>query len=140
MFTLHPVLEKDTIKLGEFPLCHALLMNDANYPWFVLVPKRHNIREIFQLKETDQAQLVKESSHLSQQLFEYFNADKLNIAALGNIVPQLHIHHIVRYTSDPAWPAPVWGRLPPLPYAENKLNELLEKLKPCLANKIEWDI
>jgi len=144
VFTLHPTLEKDTIKFGELPLCHVLLMNDANYPWFILVPKRPNIQEIFEMKEADQAQLLKESSYISQQLAEHFNADKLNIAALGNIVPQLHLHHIVRYTNDPAWPAPVWGKLAARPYTEEKLHQLSqklkEKIKPYQHNNIEWHI
>ena len=116
MFALHPQLQADCIPLGRFPLCQLLLLNDANYPWFILVPEREDIREIYQLSLEDQMQLMRESSHLSQQLADRFKADKMNIAALGNVVPQLHLHHIVRYRHDPAWPAPVWGKVPPQPY------------------------
>ena len=123
MFELHPRLTQDTSVVGDFPLCRLLLMNDANYPWFILVPRRTEIREIFQLGQRDQQQLLKESSQLSQVLNQIFQADKLNIAALGNMVPQLHIHHIVRYQTDPAWPNPVWGWSPAQPYTERARQE-----------------
>ncbi len=84
-------------------------MCDANYPWFILVPNRDNISEIHQLSADDQSQLLKESSLLAESLLESFQGDKMNIAALGNIVPQLHIHYVVRYQNDPAWPAPIVG-------------------------------
>ena len=116
MFQLHPQFEKDTISLGRFKLCRLLLMNDANYPWFILVPERENIREIHELDDTDRRQLGDESAQLARALMAVFKPDKLNIAALGNQVPQLHIHHIVRYTHDAAWPTPVWGKVPPRPY------------------------
>ncbi len=139
MFSLHPQLAQDTIALGRFELCRLLLMNDSSYPWFVLVPEREHIREIHELGDADRHQLWEESVELSRVLTTLFKPDKLNIAALGNQVPQLHVHHIVRYTHDPAWPHPVWGRLPPKPYysAEiHKLNTLLSKnlggtLKPA---------
>lgn len=115
MFELHPRLAEDTLAVGDFPLCRLLLMNDASYPWFILVPRRAEIREIFELARHDQQQLLDESSQLSRVLNRVFYADKLNIAALGNMVPQLHIHHIVRYQSDRAWPNPVWGLFPAQP-------------------------
>lgn len=120
MFSLHPQLADDTLTLGDFPLCRLLLMLDANYPWFILVPRREDIREIHQLGVDDQHRLLAESSQLSRLLSDYYKADKLNIAALGNLVPQLHIHHVVRYNDDPAWPRPVWGALPPRPYADDQ--------------------
>ena len=123
MFKLHPRLEQDTSVIGDFPLCRLLLMNDANYPWFILIPRRAEIREIFELERCDQKQLLEESSHLSQVLSNIFQADKLNIAALGNMVPQLHIHHIVRYQTDQAWPNPVWGLFPTRPYTERARQE-----------------
>jgi diadenosine tetraphosphate (Ap4A) HIT family hydrolase len=123
MFKLHPRLAQDTSVIGDFPLCRLLLMNDANYPWFILVPRRAEIQEVFELEQQDQKQLLKESSHLSQVLSKIFQADKLNIAALGNIVPQLHIHHIVRYQTDQAWPNPVWGLFPTQPYTERVRQE-----------------
>lgn len=119
--------------VGRFSLSHLLLMNDANYPWFILVPDRENIIEIHQLTDTDQIQLIRESSVLAKILSKEFNADKLNIAALGNIVPQLHVHHIVRYACDPAWPAPVWGNLPTTPYSKEILESTLTKLKNGLG-------
>jgi diadenosine tetraphosphate (Ap4A) HIT family hydrolase len=121
---LHPRLSQDTFELGSFPLCRVLLMNDANWPWFILVPDRDGITEIHQLDPVDQWQLMRESSFLAERLAARFRADKLNIAALGNVVPQLHVHHIVRHRADPAWPAPVWGRLAPRPYGERELQEM----------------
>ena len=103
-------------------------MLDANYPWFILVPDRENITEIYQLDENDQRQLIAESSVLSATICEQFNADKINIAALGNLVPQLHIHHIVRYIDDAAWPAPVWGRQPAKPYSDEARERLVSRL------------
>ena len=95
-------------------------MDDAHYPWFILVPDRHGVTEIYQLADADQQQLLRESSALARAIAEGFNADKINIAALGNIVPQLHVHHIVRYRHDPAWPAPVWGAAPARPYSREQ--------------------
>ena len=106
MFEVHPKLAQDCIAMGKFRLCRLLLMNDANYPWFILVPEREGVTEIYQLSHEHQQQLLRESSRFARGLAEDFGADKMNIAALGNVVPQLHIHHIVRYRNDPAWPAP----------------------------------
>jgi diadenosine tetraphosphate (Ap4A) HIT family hydrolase len=114
--------------MGRFPLCHLLLSRDANYPWCILVPDRDDVSEIHQLTEADQQQLLRESSQLARVLETVCAPDKLNIAALGNIVPQLHLHHIARYRNDPAWPAPVWGRVAPRPYDETQLAVLLEQL------------
>ncbi|MDE2236175.1 MAG: HIT domain-containing protein, partial [Gammaproteobacteria bacterium] len=105
MFELHPQLASETFTIGRFSLCRLLLMNDSRYPWFVLVPERDNIRELHELEDADRRQLWEESARLSRILSRLFNPDKLNIAALGNQVPQLHVHHIVRYRHDPAWPA-----------------------------------
>ena len=134
MFALHPQLQADCIPLGRFPLCQLLLLNDANYPWFILVPEREDIREIYQLSADDQLQLLRESSQLAQQLADRFKADKMNIAALGNVVPQLHLHHIVRYRHDPAWPAPVWGKVPPQLYGAATLAALKQTLVDILGS------
>lgn len=134
MFALHPQLEKDTFNLGRFSLCLLLLMNDSNYPWFILVPQRDNIREIHELDDADRIQLLHESTLLSRALTRAFAPDKLNIAALGNQVPQLHLHHIVRYTRDPAWPAPIWGKLPARPYYSAESVKLARLLTPMLGN------
>ena len=93
-FELHPRLRQDCIQLGDMALCRLLLMNDSRYPWFILVPRRPDVTEICRLAESDQVQLLRESSHLSRHLLEWFQGHKLNIAALGNLVPQLHVHHI----------------------------------------------
>lgn len=127
--TLHPQLEKDTIVIGKLPLCHVLLMNDANYPWLILVPAGDEVTEIYHLSEDDQSQLAKESNTVLAWMSKEFNADKMNVAALGNVVPQLHIHHIARYTNDPAWPAPVWGKVKASPYNATDLNTMLEKCR-----------
>jgi len=124
-FQLHPQLKKDCQVLGRFTLCHLLLLKDANYPWFILVPDREDVREIYQLSPHDQRQLMHESCLLSRVLAAAFNADKLNVAALGNIVPQLHVHHIVRYRNDAAWPAPVWGNAPARAYDDETLKTVI---------------
>ncbi len=133
MFKLHRQLAQDCFVLGDFPLCRLLLMNDANYPWFILVPQREGIREIYQLAAADQQQLLRESSQLARVLAEVFEADKMNIAALGNVVPQLHIHHIVRYRDDPAWPSPAWGKVAAEPYTDAGVAILLERLRCALG-------
>lgn len=132
MFQLHPQLAQDCIELGHFPLCRLLLMHDAQYPWFILVPARAGISETYQLSETDQQQLWRESSAFGQHIMKCYQGDKLNIAALGNMVPQLHIHHIVRYRDDPAWPAPVWGKLPARDYSETGLATRIQQLGKAL--------
>lgn len=134
MFELHERLQQDTITVGDFPLCRLLLMNDANYPWLILVPRRSDVREIFELAPADQHQLLKESSQLTETLARLFNADKMNIAALGNMVPQLHIHHIVRYRIDPAWPNPVWGFAASKPYKKRELAETCSALIEQLSD------
>jgi diadenosine tetraphosphate (Ap4A) HIT family hydrolase len=128
MFELHPRLAQDGLPLGRFPLCRLLLMNESRYPWFILVPERPTVSEIYQLPEADRIQLLRESCALSEVLAELFRADKLNVAAIGNRVPQLHVHHVVRYRNDPAWPAPVWGRFEPLSYTEAALADIRAKL------------
>ena len=129
MGAIHAQLLSDCLVLGRFNLCHLLLVEDANYPWFILVPDRDSIEEIYQLSSEDQVQLLVESSLLSERLMQVFKGDKLNIAALGNQVPQLHLHHIVRYKTDPAWPAPVWGKVASKPYSEFEITDLLSKLE-----------
>ena len=136
MFELNADLRRDCFVIGNFPLCCMLAMNDANFPWFILVPKRADVREIYQLNIADQQQLLCESSYVAQQLALEFNADKINIAALGNITPQLHVHHIVRYRSDPAWPKPVWGQQPATPYTAIQRADLITRLKHSLTRDL----
>ena len=133
MADIHPQLRNDCLILGQLELCHLLLVLDANYPWFILVPDREEITEIHQLDEPDQLQLMRESVLLSRVLETVFSPDKLNIAALGNIVPQCHIHHIVRYRTDAAWPAPVWGRVPLREYSEDALVRVVDTMKQALS-------
>lgn len=134
MFVLDSRLVQDTFVVGDFPLCRLLLSNDSNYPWFILVPRRADIAEVFQLPETDQHQLWKETTLLSGLLHEAFTADKLNVAALGNVVNQLHMHVIVRYRSDAAWPAPVWGKHPARPYTQGEIAAVREQLKAVMPD------
>ena len=123
-FTLAPELARDCIEVADWPLCKVLLMNDSQYPWFILVPRKPNLKESIDLDDVDQLMLMKESAKLSQLLKEVFNPDKLNVAALGNMVPQLHIHHIARFKNDAAWPAPVWGKHPAQPYTDEQIAKL----------------
>jgi diadenosine tetraphosphate (Ap4A) HIT family hydrolase len=118
-FELHPQLAADCFVVGDFPLSQLLLLNDRQYPWFILVPRVAGAREIYLLDVSDQQQLLRESAAICKMLDQELSPDKLNIAALGNMVPQLHVHHIARFESDPAWPAPVWGKMPPQPYSQN---------------------
>lgn len=138
MFELHPQLKRDCLDLGRFKLCRLLLMNESRYPWFILVPERVGISEIYRLDESDQGLLMRESSLLARGVAEAFAADKMNIAAIGNIVPQLHVHHIARHRGDPAWPAPVWGKFDPLPYDEASLTAVIARLKTCLPVEFVW--
>jgi len=130
---LHSQLEADCLVLGRLELCHVLLMRDANYPWCILVPDREDITEIHHLNETDQLQLMHESVRLSHALESVFSPDKLNIASLGNVVPQCHVHHVVRYHSDVAWPGPVWGRVPAREYSAEALAEVTAAIKQALS-------
>jgi len=138
MADLHPQLAKDCVVLGQFLLSRLLLMKDANYPWLILVPDREAVTEIYQLDEADQQQLQRESSVLARMLAESFNADKINIGALGNVVPQLHIHHIARFEGDPAWPAPVWGAVPAKSYSDNELEATILKIKAALSKQFDF--
>lgn len=132
MFELHPQLAKDCLFVTDLPLCRVLLLNDSHYPWLILVPRRENIQEVFQLQSADQQQLLTESSAVAAAMVDHFKADKMNIAALGNIVPQLHLHHIVRYRNDAAWPAPVWGVVEASGYQEQALQQTLQQIRKLL--------
>jgi len=125
---LHPRLQEDTFLVGNFSLSRVLLMNEKSYPWVILVPQKNHLREVFDLGPNEQAMLAEESAFLAQKMDYHFSADKMNTATLGNIVEQLHIHHIVRYKGDKAWPAPVWGKFPPEPYSPEESKKLVENL------------
>lgn len=136
---LHPQLRQDGIVLGKLRLCYLLLMNDARYPWFVLVPHRPDIVEMFQLSAADRYLLCDESAMLAQSLATAFAADKINVAALGNVVPQLHIHHIARYRNDAAWPKPVWGAVPPQLYSPAERERVSAKIRSALSGyPVQW--
>ncbi|SFK72227.1 HIT domain-containing protein [Methylophaga sulfidovorans] len=134
MYELHPQLKQDTVRIGEFELCEVLLMNDMRYPWLILVPKRENKAEIYQLTEQEQQQLLTESSFVSKAMSVLFSADKMNIAALGNMVEQLHIHHIARFKTDATWPKPVWGIGQAEPYSEIAKKAMLSQLTKALGD------
>jgi diadenosine tetraphosphate (Ap4A) HIT family hydrolase len=136
-FMLHAQLAADCIRIGRLPLSLLLLLNDARYPWFVLVPQRTGISEIFELDEADQLQLCHESAQLSRFMKQAFHADKLNIGALGNLVPQLHLHHIARFRTDPAWPGPVWGHSEPEPYAKHAISERVAMACDAFGRQLE---
>lgn len=128
MFQLDNRLENDTTLIASWPLCEVLLMNDSQYPWCILVPRVESLSEMYQLSRSQRQQLDLESIYLSKTLMQVFKGDKLNVAALGNVVNQLHIHHVVRYSADKAWPAPIWGKLPTIAYSEEALESCLKKL------------
>lgn len=132
-FRLHPQLEADTVSLGRSELCEIRLMNDRTWPWVLLIPRRPDIREIYQLPVKDQQRLLAESSWLGEGMMAAFSGDKLNVAALGNKVPQLHLHHIVRREGDVAWPGPVWGVQAPVPYSSDELAACRERLAAVIA-------
>jgi diadenosine tetraphosphate (Ap4A) HIT family hydrolase len=136
-FTLHPQLAHDCFELADFPLCKLLLCNDSAYPWFILVPKVTDIKDVYQLDWQQQQQLLNESSLLSELVMQVFDGDKMNVAALGNVVEQLHVHHVVRYKMDVSWPKPIWGQQALTPYTEVELVELKEKLLPKIAVILE---
>ena len=127
-FILHPRLATDCTLIKPFELSLLLMSNDARYPWFILVPQRQDISEPHQLSESDYALLWHESRQLSLAIEKAFAPDKLNIAAIGNLVPQLHLHHVARFTNDDAWPAPIWGRHDPLPISDELKQSRIETL------------
>ena len=133
MFQLDPRLEADTQLLGAFPLSLLLLSKDANYPWCILVPQREGMREIYQLNEADRQQLLDESCLVAETLADLFGADKINVATIGNMVPQLHMHHVVRFKTDAAWPGPVWGAVAAATYPQQLLTETAERIVDALT-------
>ena len=114
VWSLHPQLEDDTTPVGDLALSRVLAIDDADYPWLVLVPRRPGVTEIADLG-ADAAVLMDEILHASRVLKDVTRCDKLNIAAIGNVVAQLHIHIVARWLNDPLWPKPIWGVAPPRP-------------------------
>ena len=127
-FTLHPTLARDTVEVARLPLCRVLLMKDRRFPWLILVPERETVREIYELAPEDRRQLIEEIAVVSETLERIFRPAKLNVGALGNIVPQLHIHVVARFETDPAWPGPVWGSGPAVSYTDEELAEIRDRL------------
>lgn len=132
-FVLHERLAADTVRVGSLPLCELLLMNDARFPWCILVPRRAGMRDAIDLDPADADQLHRESLVLQRAMKQAFGPDKLNVAAIGNLVPQLHVHHLARHAGDSEWPAPVWGRGTPQPYAGDEREKRIAALRAAMA-------
>jgi diadenosine tetraphosphate (Ap4A) HIT family hydrolase len=128
-FTLDPQLERDTVAVGDLPGSRVLLMNDANFPWLIVVPRQAGATEIFDLDEGPRSQVMRELALLARLLKELTGCDKINIAAIGNMVSQLHIHVVARQRDDAAWPRPVWGALPPRPYGGAERERLIQAIR-----------
>jgi diadenosine tetraphosphate (Ap4A) HIT family hydrolase len=136
MFELDGRLAADTFVLGSTSLSRVLLMNDARFPWLILVPERADVSEPFDLSEADQEQLWQESMRLGGAMKAHFAADKINVAALGNQVAQLHVHHIARFHVDAAWPGPVWGVGRAVPYEAAAVQALMHELRSVLREPL----
>lgn len=129
MFELNKKLQEDCFFVGDLKISKLLLMNDSNYPWLILVPRQNGLIELTDLSFEDQVEVLREINLVAKILQEKFGADKLNIANLGNVVSQLHIHVIARFKNDAAFPKPVWGALPAKPYEENEAKKLINEIK-----------
>ena len=132
-WSLHAQLEKDTTPVGDLPLSRVLAVNDANFPWVLLVPRRTGASEIIDLAEPDQARLTTEIARAASALKSITSCDKLNVAAIGNVVPQLHVHVVARRIGDAAWPRPVWGAVPAKPYGAGELARFIAALRHTLG-------
>ena len=135
MFMLHQRLQEDTIGIVRLELSRVLLMNDSSFPWLILVPERENIREIHELGAADRSVLIEEIAAASEIIQLLYSPDKINTGALGNLVPQLHIHVIGRFRTDRAWPGPVWGTGPVQPYAEKELDRVSVRLRKAFEQR-----
>ena len=133
LWSLHPQLAADAHSVGDLPLSRVLIIRDSNYPWIILVPRQPGLTEILDLDLAQQAQLMGEITRAGSALKEITACNKLNIAALGNVVPQLHVHIIARSRSDPAWPHPVWGKLKPRSYDHVTLERFAALLGAALG-------
>jgi len=136
MFVLDSRLQQDTLSIGPMALSELLLMNDARYPWCILVPRQENASEIFHLSDAQQNQWWQETHWIAQHMQAHFQADKMNIATLGNSVKQLHMHVIARSRTDAAWPAPVWGKHPPMAYTNAQAQEILGVLRALFQARL----
>ncbi len=131
-WALHPQLGRDTLELGDLALSRVLIARDANFPWLLLVPRRPSIVELIDLDESEQVQLMVEIAQASRALKSVTQCDQLNVAALGNMVPQLHVHLIARRRTDKAWPKPVWGAAEPLDHEPAELDRFMHAMKTAL--------
>jgi diadenosine tetraphosphate (Ap4A) HIT family hydrolase len=132
-FKLDPRLEADTLAVGDLPLSSVLLMDDARFPWLILVPRRDNVSEITDLTEPDAQALMAEIRLSTSVMLELSKPDKVNVGALGNVVSQLHVHIVGRFRSDPAWPGPVWGNGTRSPYPAHAAVALVERAGALFA-------
>ncbi|MGE0790940.1 MAG: HIT domain-containing protein [Sandaracinaceae bacterium] len=133
-FELDARIERDSVSVGRLPLCEVRLHRDARYPWVLLVPARAGVREIHELSARDRVALIEESSAVAAAMQRLFEADKMNVAALGNMVPQLHVHHVARFVGDDAWPGAIWGAHPAMEYPEEARTERVAALRAALAS------
>ncbi|PLW75808.1 HIT family protein [Cohaesibacter celericrescens] len=131
-FILDPQLKADSLPLAELELCTVRLMNDTHFPWLLMVPKYNGLEELIDLARQDQHRLMDEMLMVSNALQDATGCDKLNVAALGNMVRQLHVHVVARFEGDAAWPGPIWGKVPMHPYEEAKANNLITTLQTAL--------
>ncbi len=132
-FQLDPRLAADTFLVGDLALCRILLMDDSRFPWLILVPRRADATEIHELAPSERAQLIEEAALSGERLKAFSGAQKINIAALGNMVPQLHMHVVARFAGDAAWPGPVWGVGKAAPYEKEAAAHLAAELRRILA-------
>jgi diadenosine tetraphosphate (Ap4A) HIT family hydrolase len=137
MFQLNDRLRNDTVEIGRLKLSMLLLMNDRALPWLILVPEREGVKEIDELSAEDRALLVEEISWASQTIRCLYHPDKINIGALGNLVPQLHVHVIGRFMNDRAWPGPIWGTVPIHPYDGNEMDQVLARIRNILNGRVK---
>lgn len=136
MFELDSRLANDCCVVGDLPLSRVLLMNDARYPWLILVPRRAAISEIFDLEDAEQLAVWQEANAVAEGLKDLVGADKMNIATLGNVVSQLHVHVVARVQGDAAWPAPVWGRGEAQPYTPDAQAAFVARVQSLLAGEL----
>jgi diadenosine tetraphosphate (Ap4A) HIT family hydrolase len=132
-WSLDSQLDRDTVPVGDLPLARVLVMNDATYPWLILVPRVPGVVELIDLDDEQQAQLMDEIVMLSRVLKDITRCDKLNVAAIGNVVAQLHVHVVARRRGDPAWPRPVWGHAPAVPYGQSELARFIDGIRREVA-------
>jgi diadenosine tetraphosphate (Ap4A) HIT family hydrolase len=134
-FSLHPRLAADSVEVASARLCQIRLLDDRRFPWLLLVPVLPELREIHELSPADRAQLVEEVAAVSRVLVELVSPTKVNVGALGNLVPQLHVHVVARFEGDAAWPGPVWGSGERVPYAEAERERFVATLRAALARE-----